>query len=425
VRPHVRSRLAAGTLLLAATLLALGSSLSAQAQITYSGGVGGQIEDGSTKGYSSTIDVLDFGTITSFNSITITGLQHSWVGDLSATLEHDGITVDLFDRIGRTGSGSYGDSSNLNGTYTIALDGLNWLTAASGGGDTYTIPSGTYAPFPNSLTGGSSPATDTFASFAGRQLGGAWTLKITDHELGDTGSFTGWHFNTTATVAPPPKGVYNNGPGGTLVDATLDIATGNIIPGVFTSDIVVTDKFAISSFNSVNLRGFFHTLAGDLTIQLSHLESGTTVDLVNRLGQTNGADPFDFGDDSNFGGTYTFTEAGSSLLDEAQLGNTSYTMTSGTYARSSHSDPAYGNPLDFSNLALDSIEGTWRLTITDYSPGDFGSLSGWGFAATAAIPEPSTLTLFPLGLAFAAAGYGIRRSRRARTVSQKGTAHEV
>ena len=353
---------------------------SARAQITadYGPATGGAIPDNTAAGFSSTINLAALANVSSLNGVTIRGLNHTWAGDLIATLTHAGVTVDLF----RQPNG-VNESTNLNGNYTFVPGGANFATALQGLGDNATLPGGTYAP------------SGTFGSFSGVTAAGDWTLKIADVGLQDTGAYSDWSFNLTSV--PPPRGT-----GGAIPDDT---------PAGFFSDIVVGNAGAatIASFQSVSIFSLTHSLVGDLTASLEHVETGTRVDLFNRIGRVSD-DQFDFGDDSNFAGSYTFTDGGASLADQAAAGNSSYDVPGGTYARSTSQVPGKSDPDPLSVFAGESANGTWRLRIVDGSGGDIGSFAAWDFSASfAAVPEPGTLGLL---LPLAGAGLGVFTFRR-------------
>lgn len=198
-------------LFVAPLLLLLAPAAGQAGPMTYGPGTGGSIPDGNVAGIRSTIAVADTFTIASLDSITITGLTHSWVGDVIITLSHGGVTVDLLDRVMGTGNSTVGDSSDLNGTYTFRLGGADINAAAAALGSSGVIAPDTYAPHAAGATGstpgGSSPATGTLADFAGLGVSGDWTLTISDRALEDRGSFTGWSFTVNAAptaVVPEP-----------------------------------------------------------------------------------------------------------------------------------------------------------------------------------------------------------------------------
>lgn len=192
-------------------ILGLGAAClvgSAQAT-TFGPGAGGAIPDGvapsgtainlSTVGvFTSTITVATSGLITSFNSVTLTGLSHPQAGDLVITLSHGGRTVDLLDHVAASIPTNFGSTADLSGDYTFMIGGAAIV------GNAGTITPGTYAPVANAA-GGWSSATDLLSDFAGLDVQGAWTLTIRDLLRDDTGTLTSWAFDATLpTIAPPP-----------------------------------------------------------------------------------------------------------------------------------------------------------------------------------------------------------------------------
>ena len=122
-------------------------------------------------------------------SVTVTGLTHTWCGDVSiSVITPGGITVPLVARAGFTGGTSQGDSSDFNGTYTFRDSATASLwTAASAAGASTVIAGGNY--FPSVSLTGARQALDS-AINAG-VLAGTWTIRFTDSLNLDAGSFTG------------------------------------------------------------------------------------------------------------------------------------------------------------------------------------------------------------------------------------------
>ncbi len=111
--------------------------------------------------------------------------EHSWIGDLAATLHGpDGIVIPIFDR-----PGGAGESSDFDGTYIFTDGGQDLWAAAAAADGSQPIAGGFY---------GASDASGTPVSMqdaiAGRSLIGDWTLSIVDHEPADRGQLM------TATV---------------------------------------------------------------------------------------------------------------------------------------------------------------------------------------------------------------------------------
>lgn len=184
---------AAGT----AAFIALGSTGSAQALTMNYTGSGFSIPDNKPTGVSSNIVVSDNLNISDI-TVTLNNLNHTWIGDLVATLTNvtTNTTVSLFNRVGRVGSG-LGDSSNFGGTYSFndAFTGNLWTTAAA---------AGNYFP-----TGANSAAiaSPSLTAFNGNLSQGTWRLTISDNEDYDTGSLGSWNLSVTGSQPQAPQAV--------------------------------------------------------------------------------------------------------------------------------------------------------------------------------------------------------------------------
>jgi hypothetical protein len=127
------------------------------------------------------------------NNLTFGSPIHTWAADIKAVLiAPNGASHVLFGRTGATTSTACGSSSDLVGPYNFG--DLN-TTPPSGGwwqaSTTTPIPTGSYR---STALGGAgatnpSPATSINPSFTGvTNANGTWTLRLTDHGGGDTGS---------------------------------------------------------------------------------------------------------------------------------------------------------------------------------------------------------------------------------------------
>ncbi|MBL9148310.1 MAG: proprotein convertase P-domain-containing protein [Phycisphaerae bacterium] len=198
-------------------------------------------------------------------------------------------------------------------------------------------------------------------------------------------------------VSAANAAVYS-GFGGAIPDSN----SGN--PGVVSYSITIEDNLTITGVNAITLKGLSHTWAGDLAITLTGPDA-TSVSLVNRVGVPNTPS----GDSSNYNGDYAFADSGFSYGDgnlwtEASLGDTSYTIRSGTYAASGAGS---GAAINLNALfAGKSLAGTWTLTISDNASFDTGSLGEWCLDV-AVVPAPGAAALFAL------VGLGGRRRRAA------------
>jgi hypothetical protein len=191
-----------------------------------------------------------------------------------------------------------------------------------------------------------------------------------------------------------------NGPGGTIPDADPSGSP----PGVVTSDIVIGDPRLICStslqpldcnttnYVTVTIGGLFHPFVGDVIATLTDVTTSTSQDIFNRI-LKNPADPSDFGSDTQFNETYSFSDQSSSFSGDiwtvaSGLG-TADTIPSGSYWTTTAGS---NTPTSFS-AAFGGLPaaGTWRLTISDNSPDippDSGFFNGWTLSLTV-VPEPS------------------------------------
>jgi lysyl endopeptidase len=123
-------------------------------------------------------------TLSLDDSRRLTGLRlslrihHTWVGDLSARLSHDGTEVLLFDRPGRP-QRTHGCSGN---DVDLILD-----DAADIGVQTGCVDSNPAYPRGSRLA-----PRAALAAFAGQRLRGDWQLTVTDHAAADVGSLLEW-----------------------------------------------------------------------------------------------------------------------------------------------------------------------------------------------------------------------------------------
>ncbi|HSH03075.1 MAG TPA: hypothetical protein VLL52_11200, partial [Anaerolineae bacterium] len=144
--------------------------------------------------------------------------------------------------------------------------------------------------------------------------------------------------------------------------------TGIATDLTFTTDAPLTDLEIILNIN--------HTWVGDLQVDLQHVDTGTTVTLIDRPGIPN----------SDFGCSGDHIDA--ILRDDARdpvedaCANTPPTIN-GTFSPN--------QPL--STFATETLSGTWRLTATDFVNGDEGTINHWCLAPITSNLNPSlTLT---------------------------------
>jgi subtilisin-like proprotein convertase family protein len=148
-------------------------------------------------------EVTESGPLASVD-ITLTGLVHTWAGDLIATLTAPGGTVaDLMRRPTTAGTplSTFGDSSNFNGTYRFIDGGADLGVELNLGLSAYVVRSGDYQA--STRTVGVTANTPVFLNtvFAGTEIFGTWVLRISDNAAGDLGSLG----SATLNVTPVPE----------------------------------------------------------------------------------------------------------------------------------------------------------------------------------------------------------------------------
>ncbi|MDO8187848.1 M36 family metallopeptidase [Conexibacter sp. JD483] len=123
----------------------------------------------------STVDapmtVSGSGAVTDVD-VRIDELRHTYVGDLTLELIHDGVTVTLIDRLG---NGGYGGHDVIDAV--IDSDAPGAVTLTPGG----------------PIGGRFQPAVaNALDNFDGHPVAGTWTLRIHDGAAGDTGELRSW-----------------------------------------------------------------------------------------------------------------------------------------------------------------------------------------------------------------------------------------
>jgi hypothetical protein len=264
-------------------------------------------------------------------------------------------------------------------TFTPATTAAYEITTNSG---TLTakstfVYSGTFNalnPLQNLVVGASGTGTFATPVLTGGQT---YTIVTTNTNSGTFGSYnlTLKQGVTSADVANVPNG----SPAGS----------------VFT--INVTDPGTITSFSSIKLHGLRAGEAGNLLVTLTHLESGKSVDIIDRItGDFGGTPDLNFGNMlGNFGSSdYTFVDSGGSAYPSA-TGN----VVPGTYNLHPGTSGFESSTLNGSLASFigDSIAGTWQLKIADLDSDPAGAntvLSAFSFTAdVVTIPESNTAAL--------------------------------
>jgi subtilisin-like proprotein convertase family protein len=207
-------------LLAGAVALAISPVVASAASYTSPGGA---IPDavGTTPGVLQvTFNVTDTDPVLSVD-LTMTGLTHSWVGDLRATLSGPGgvPVASIFNQIGRasTATSGFGDSSNFGGNYRFIDSGADPYPPLIAGLGDFVLPSGDYMATDSTPVGTVGQQVFLNSVFGGSNPSGTWTLTITDFAGGDTGSLASATLNITAVPEPVSIGVVGLATGGLLL----------------------------------------------------------------------------------------------------------------------------------------------------------------------------------------------------------------
>ncbi len=117
-------------------------------------------------------------------NVVLDTLKHTWVGDLTVTLTHEGITDTLMSRPGNANGNPFGSNAdNFIGT-KLSDNGLIRMDSITASMQPFTSPP-TYKP-------GTRYGMDSLSKFSNTNINGDWILKITDNAPGDTGSLIRW-----------------------------------------------------------------------------------------------------------------------------------------------------------------------------------------------------------------------------------------
>ncbi|RYG41077.1 PEP-CTERM sorting domain-containing protein [bacterium] len=149
---------------------------------------------------SSTLTASGLNSDSFIQSITLTNLTHTYIGDTVFELyrESDGKFLDFIEF-------PLNRSANFNGTYTlVASQTLPTIAGVSAGQPTaFDVPSGTYAMSDYVSGQPDGPRLD-FSPFNGVDLNGEWTLLVGDFGVGDTGAIGSWSLNFGTNPVPEP-----------------------------------------------------------------------------------------------------------------------------------------------------------------------------------------------------------------------------
>ena len=178
-------------------VLALGTTPQALAIDISATGAGFTIPDNDPAGVFSDVTFTD-DLIIDDVTVTLTDLNHTWAGDLTATLTNlgTGTSVDLFSRPGSIDGSGFGNNTDLEGNFSFNdsfADDFVATTAANVGG---IVSGGDF--FATTLDD-----TQTFLSaFNGESSANTFRLTISDNAGGDTGDLGSFTLDISGTAAP-------------------------------------------------------------------------------------------------------------------------------------------------------------------------------------------------------------------------------
>lgn len=173
-------------------------NLNANSSINFANTTSIAITDNSTSGVNTTL-TLPAMSIANAAGMEVTlnfNPEHTYTGDVIVRLTNpSGQTTTLFDRPGVPAT-TYGNSDDLNGTYTFSTSGSAVLPESTGSGSSGgNINQGTYLP---SATNGSSHNWSGFTFPV--STSGTWTLNLSDRVNGDVGTLSSWSIKIFTTT---------------------------------------------------------------------------------------------------------------------------------------------------------------------------------------------------------------------------------
>ncbi len=330
--------------------------------------------------------------------MTITGLTHSLLGDVIATLSHGNKTVDILDRVRGGGDFKYGSHTHLNGDYTfVTTGGADFDAYAVPREPTGTMPTDVdYATVPVGNTspfGGVSDANGLLSDFQGMSVSGTWSLNISDRISSFSGSFTGWKFevgdpsqiNTITTISDALFNVLPNVRVGNTSSTDVTLAVGAVVQNM---QAVNGSRIFMNAGNAVSLRAQntakLYVNSGTISGAVTATDSGTA--FING-GTVSGAvtaqaNSTVFVNGGTVGSVVTTDSAhayvaGGTFRDLSASGSSEIWVYGGNISRDTLY--AYGNGaynLFGTNLALDFASAVTGLDAIGLTSGTYYNLTG-------------------------------------------------
>ena len=220
-----------------------------------------------------------------------------------------------------------------------------------------------------SLITGSAPYAGTYltvdpkglAQLAGQVVNGTWTLKLTDTVTGNTSTLTNW----SLAITPNPV----------TTAQTFSVTTPGTIPSAPTSlisPLTITGQGSTTTVGnlSVTLNLTYANLA-DLSAVLIGPDGSTQVTLFTA-------------------GSLT----GSSLVNTVFSVSATTALSAGTAPYTGTFKPT--DPNGLAELIGQSMNGTWKLRVTNTATGQTGTLTNWSLTLTPLpVTTPQTFPLVP------------------------------
>jgi subtilisin-like proprotein convertase family protein len=314
-------------------------------------------------------DIAQFGmstTITDVN-VTLTGITHSFKGDLDIELVSPQGTALVLT------SDNCAISDATSRTYVFddaAAVPLNTVTAC---------PSGTYKPSNGSAGTGDevyavTPNATTLAEFNGQNPNGTWSLFVRDDQAVDTGQITSWQLQITTAAAAP------------ITMPALG-ANGSGVAAPYPAPIAVSGVSGLITDVNLTVPGLAHTFPSDLQMVLQS-PSGTAVKLLSA----------DCGSADVLNKDFVFDDAAATAPPGACAAGGTFKPTASALAVMPAPAPAgpFGTTMAAFNGA--SANGTWKLFINDTANADGGWISAnptLTFKTTDVIPPETSFTKKP------------------------------
>lgn len=152
--------------------------------------------------------------------VTLNGLDHTCIGDLTVTLTHNGVTSSFMDRVG-----DCDDAGPRTFTFDDEAASIMGWSAPP---DYPPFQSGSYKP--STGAGLDVPVASTLTGFDGAAASGTWELAIVDKAGGDQGTLAGWSIDIDYNDPAAPSGSVVIDGGAAITDSsavTLSLAAAD------------------------------------------------------------------------------------------------------------------------------------------------------------------------------------------------------